>query len=52
MAKRVTLSFLVDDDEDVEEWRDEFHDDVQNLIVDATGAATTIDIDVQEGVPG
>jgi hypothetical protein len=50
MAKRVTVTFLIDDDEDHSEWIDEFHDDIQNAVVTATGSASTIDIDVQEGV--
>jgi hypothetical protein len=50
MAKRVTITFLVDDQEDHAQWIDEFHDDVQSALVAATGVAATLVVTVQEGV--
>lgn len=50
MAKRVTVSFLVDDEDEPETW-DGFADEIQTLIVEYTGASARgpINVNVQEG---
>jgi hypothetical protein len=54
VAKRVTITFLVDDEARTDEnFRDELHDAVQDAQMPYNdNAAADIDIDVQEGVTG
>jgi hypothetical protein len=50
MAKRVEITFLLDDDEPHEEFVDDLHDEVQTVVVNSTGMTRDITVNVVEGV--